>query len=103
MSGRHVIKRLIRAKYDESPADRYPQEGPLADHLIAGLRAAGYAVVRVPDIACKGPHDTNGTMLIGAASKAERGFPVGGSNVGRAVAQVLRETAAAADAAEATS
>lgn len=66
--------------------------------VIAALRDAGYAVVRVPDIAHKGPHDTNGSMLITAADKAESArYPVGGSNVGRAVAQVLREVAAAAD------
>lgn len=65
---------------------------------IAALRKAGYAIVRVPDIAFKGPHDTNGSMLITAAEKAESArYPVGGSNVGRAVAQVLREVAAAAD------
>lgn len=70
----------------------------MAAHQISSLRAAGYAVVRVPDIAHKGPHDTNGSMLITAAEKAESArYPVGGSNVGRAVAQVLREVAAAAD------
>lgn len=66
-------------------------------HVIAELREAGYAVVRVPDIAFKSPYDTNGSMLISAADNAERCYPVGGSNVGRAVAQVLREVAAAAD------
>lgn len=69
-----------------------------AQSIKAALREAGYAIVRVPDIPHKGPHDTNGTMLITAAEKAESArYPVGGSNVGRAVAQVLREVAAAAD------
>lgn len=68
--------------------------------ILADLRRAGFAVVHVPEIAFKGPHDTNGTMLITAAEKAESArYPVGGSNVGRAVAQVLREVAAAADSA----
>lgn len=72
--------------------------GAEAGAVIAALRGAGYAVVRVPDVAFKGPHDTNGSMLITAAEKAESArYPVGGSNVGRAVAQVLREVAAAAD------
>lgn len=70
----------------------------IADEAISDLRQAGYAIVRVPDIAFKGPHDTNGSMLLTAADKAESGrYPVGGSNVGRAVAHVLREVAAAAD------
>lgn len=70
----------------------------IAEHAMKKLREAGYAVVHVPDIAYKGPHDTNGSMLITAAEKAESArYPVGGSNVGRAVAQVLREVAAAAD------
>lgn len=68
-----------------------------AADVLGAIRGAGYAIVRVPEIAHKGPHDTNGSMLITAADKAERCYPVGGSNVGRAVAQVLREVAAAAD------
>lgn len=69
-----------------------------AQTVKAALRGAGFAIVRVPDIAYKGPHDTNGSMLITAAEKAQSArYPVGGSNVGSAVAQVLREVAAAAD------
>jgi hypothetical protein len=48
MTAADVFKKLILEKYRESPVDRYPQEGPLADHLLAGLKAAGYAVVELP-------------------------------------------------------
>lgn len=69
-----------------------------AQSVKSALRNAGFAIVRVPNIAFKGPRDTNGTMLLTAAEKAESArYPVGGSNVGAAVAQVLREVAAAAD------
>lgn len=79
-------------------ACEHSANGADAHDIISALRTAGYAIVRVPDIAFKGPNDTNGTMLIAAAEKAESArYPVGGSNVGRAVAQVLREVAAAAD------
>lgn len=70
----------------------------VAARVVDTLRERGYAIVNVPDIPFKGPYDTNGSLLIGAADKAESArYPVGGSNVGAAVAQVLREVAAAAD------
>jgi hypothetical protein len=31
MTAADVFKKLILEKYRESPVDRYPQEGPLAD------------------------------------------------------------------------
>lgn len=80
--------------------DRYhPEEWiETAQSIIDALRGDGYAIVNVPDIPFKGPRDTNGSLLIGAADKAESArYPVGGSGVGAAVAQVLREVAAAAD------
>ncbi|MCV7354522.1 hypothetical protein [Mycolicibacterium fluoranthenivorans] len=71
----------------------------VASHVLSTLRDEKLAVVRVPDVQHKGPNDTNGTLLIKAARRAEDArYPVGGSNVGRAVAQVLREVAAAAAA-----
>lgn len=70
----------------------YPNN--VADKIIAALATAGFAVVKMPIIAYKGPHDTDASMLYTAAAKAESArYPVGGSNVGRAVAQVLRDVA----------
>lgn len=58
------------------------------------LAEEGYAIVRMPVVAFKGPNDTDAGMLLTAAERAEAArFIVGGSNVGRAVAQVLREVA----------
>jgi hypothetical protein len=96
-SARDIIAEAFHDKrFWESVTRRDFQE--IADEAISDLRQAGYAIVHVPDIAFKGPHDTNGSMLITAAEKAESArYPVGGSNVGRAVAQVLREVAAASD------
>ncbi|MDP7706819.1 hypothetical protein [Mycobacterium sp. TY815] len=92
-SAREIIAEAIHHQIDTTESFE-----EIADTAIGDLRTAGYAIVRVPDIACRGPHDTNGTMLLTAAEKAESArYPVGGSNVGRAVAQVLREVAAASD------
>ena len=54
----------------------------------------GYVIVRAPWIYFKGPYDTDASMLLIAAEKAESArYPVGGSNVGRAVGQLLRDVA----------
>lgn len=90
-----TAEKAIADALDE--AWRHDATGADAHDIISALRTAGYAIVRVPDIAFKGPHDTNGTMLLTAANKAEACYPVGGSNVGHAVGRVLREVAAAAD------
>ena len=73
-------------------------EGDVAHHQLTALAAAGFAVIKLPVVAFKGPHDTDASMLRTAADKAESArYPVGGSNVGRAVADVLRQAAAAAE------
>lgn len=58
------------------------------------LNEAGYAIVKMPTVAFKGPLDTDHSMLRTAAERAEGAkYIVGGSNVGRAVGQVLRAVA----------
>lgn len=44
-------------------------------------------------VAYRGPCDTDAAMMLGAADRLERGFPVGGSNVTAAVVRVLRAAA----------
>lgn len=69
-----------------------------AEAILTALPAAGYAVVPLPSISFKGPNDTDASLLRGAAAKAEAGYPVGGSNVSRAVALILMAVADDAEA-----
>ena len=67
----------------------------LARDVLYALGEADFAVVPIPTVAFKGPHDTDASMFRTAADKAESArYPVGGSNVGAAVAAVLRAVAA---------
>ena len=70
------------------------------EHVLAALRSAGYAVVHAPAIQYKGLCDTDASLLRGAATRAEGGYPVGGSNVTRAVVKILLAVATAAEKAE---
>lgn len=77
------------------PADTRPLH---AAHLLNALKDAGYAVVKVPVVAFKAPRDSDASLLRSAAGKAEKCYPVGGSNVGHAVSQILLAVADAAEA-----
>jgi hypothetical protein len=68
----------------------------VAEAVLSVLTTNGWALVPPPSIAFKGPRDTDASMFLVAADKAESAkYPVGGSNVGRAVADILRQVAAA--------
>lgn len=54
---------------------------------------AGTVTVPAPDVAHKGPRDTDASMLRNAADRLASGYPVGGSNLTYAVQAVLRDIA----------
>ncbi|MCX8559805.1 hypothetical protein OS122_02685 [Mycolicibacterium mucogenicum] len=64
------------------------------------LEANGYAVIKLPTVAHKGPHDTDAMFFRQVADRFEHNPDsyVGGSNVRRAVSQLLRAAANAAEA-----
>lgn len=69
--------------------------------IVDALKAAGYAVVELPSVAHKGPHDTDAKFFRQVAERLEiEGTYVGGSNVRRAASLLLRR---AADASEVNS
>lgn len=55
--------------------------------------APGTITIPAPVVAFKGPADTDATMMRGAANRLASGYPVGGSNMTRAVETVLRDIA----------
>ncbi len=65
----------------------------------AALAVPGYAVIKLPTVACKGPHDTDAKFFRQVADRLEDGRSsyVGGGNVRRAVSQLLRAAATEAD------
>lgn len=69
----------------------------LAAHLLS---VPGIAIVEVPVVAHKGPNDTDASAFHGAADRLDGGYEPGGSNVKRAISQLLRSVAAAAQAQE---
>lgn len=72
--------------------------GTLADHLAA----AGYALIELPSVACKGPHDTDAKFFRQVADRMETPSRVdflSGSNVRTAVRALLYRAAAAAEGA----
>lgn len=72
-------------------------------HQLDALKAAGYAVVELPTVAHKGPHDTDAKFFRQVADRMETPSRVdflSGSNVRDAVRALLYR---AADAAEAQS
>jgi uroporphyrinogen-III synthase len=85
-----AVEVLVEALREQGA--KYPNAS--ASLILEALKAAGIAVVEVPTIGFKGPNDTDASMLRTAADKAESAkYPVGGSNVGAAVASVLRQVA----------
>jgi hypothetical protein len=97
-----ILRAGIKAQngYETDAGDFYMGSTGVVDvdQLVAAVTAAGLAVIQLPTVAFKGPRDTDASLLRGAARKAETGYPVGGSNVGRAVAEILLQAAAAAEA-----
>lgn len=67
-----------------------------ADAFLDALKANGYAVVPIPSVLHKGPHDTDSTMYAAAADRLDRNYGVGGSNLRRAISQLLKYVSAAA-------
>lgn len=71
-----------------------------ARNVLAALRAEGYAVIKLPTVAYKGPHDTDAKFFRQVADRLEMGRrtgEVGGSNVRAAVSELLRNAAAEAE------
>lgn len=64
--------------------------------ILEELKANGYAVVPIPSVLHKGPHDTDSTMYAAAADRLDRNYGVGGSNLRRAISQLLKYVSAAA-------
>lgn len=81
------------------PSDATFDEWPA--HMLEELAAAGYAVVELPTVAHKGPHDTDAKFFRQVADRMERATVrvdyLSGNNVRNAVRQLLYR---AADAAE---
>ena len=73
-----------------------------AAHQVGALRAAGYAVIELPCVAYKGPLDTDANFFRQVADRmddpARRIDYLSGSNVRRAVRQLLYRAAEAAEA-----
>lgn len=57
------------------------------------MTSTAHVTVPAPVVAHQGPHDTDATMVRGAANRLASGYPVGGSNVTRAVETILRDVA----------
>lgn len=73
----------------------YGEKGsPNGNDVLAALAAAGFAVVRVPSVAYKGPNDTDASAFLMVAERLDRNYPAGGSNVRHAVSTLLRRVAA---------
>lgn len=90
ISASEVASKAVYAEYRKLPADRYPHEDTVAGAVLSALKASGYAVVKVPAVAHKGPHDTDASMYVEAARRLDDGYGIGGGNLTRAVAKLLR-------------
>lgn len=66
----------------------------IADVLLS---LSGIAIIEIPAVAYKGPHDTDASAFRAAAKRLDTGYEPGGSNTKRAISQIL---GAVADAAE---
>lgn len=70
-----------------------------ASHVLDALRGAGWAVIAVPEVAHKGPHDTDAKFYRQVADRMEnpkcRFDDLSGSNVRNAVRELLYRAAAA--------
>lgn len=55
-------------------------------------------IIAIPEVAHKGPHDTDASMFRRAAENLDRDFHIGGGNLKAAVSQLLRAAADALDA-----
>ncbi|KAB7761783.1 hypothetical protein [Mycolicibacterium mucogenicum] len=86
------------AHYGHEPGCGYEPLIKLED-LKAALAPAGYAVIKLPTVAFKGPHDTDAKFFRQVADRLEDGRSsyVGGGNVRAAVSALLRAAAAEAE------
>ncbi|WP_415395185.1 hypothetical protein ACMTN4_07395 [Rhodococcus globerulus] len=64
--------------------------------LIAILGEDNQVIVPVPEVGHKGPCDTDASAMLQVAWNLDRDYPAGGSNVRRAVSELLRSVAHAA-------
>lgn len=64
-------------------------------HVLDALTQAGHVVVQAPEVAHKGPHDTDASAFRQAAWNLDHGYKVGGSCVRDAVSTLLRRVAGA--------
>lgn len=97
-----VRQRLADALQRELDEHGYEDDdekrGQVAYHFADVLLSLpGIAVIDLPSVAHKGPYDTDASAFRGAADRLDGGYSPGGSNVKRAISQLLL---AAADAAE---
>lgn len=74
-----------------------------AERALDAVAAAGYAVVRLPVVAHKGPGETDADRFMGMARKIEGRYSVGGSSSRAALVELIRSVVAAAQAAEVSS
>ncbi|PKQ59763.1 hypothetical protein B5566_02665 [Mycobacterium sp. MHSD3] len=92
MSAREVAAKALREYFGGVGQSHHGS----ADAVLSALKANGYAVVPIPSVLHKGPHDTDSTMYAAAADRLDRNYGVGGSNLRRAVSQLLKYVSSAA-------
>lgn len=94
------IKTVIAAPIRECFGPDSPHEW-VATRIIAALKAGGRVVIQLPEVAHKGPHDTDAKFFRQVADRMEKPTRrvdyLSGSNVRNAVRELLYR---AADAAE---
>ena len=49
MNAEKVIRGAVRSLYRQFPADRYPTEDAVAEHIIGALAVEGYRVIKEPE------------------------------------------------------
>ncbi|MFA4084821.1 hypothetical protein ONA92_24280 [Mycobacteroides salmoniphilum] len=108
MTAEGVLGNAVRAELWKIPPSWDTQSGcidldklgtedwrTISNALLAALKANGYAVVEVPEVAHKGPYDTDASIYGNAARRLDDGYGVGGGNLTRAIARLLRGVAEA--------
>lgn len=95
MSAQEIATEAIGTEFRKLPPDLHPDEVTVAEAVLEALKANGYAVIRVPEVAHKGPHDTEASMYQRAGWNLYEGYALGGGNLTRAVSQLLINVAQA--------
>lgn len=99
-----LIDQMAEALWKETPIadDRsHPRYRRMARAALDALKAyPRCAYVELPVVAHKGPHDTDASMFRTAAERLDSNHHIGGSNLRRAVSQLLRDAAKASEGAQ---